>query len=495
MIEHKRIRRSAAVVDSTPVAGNVVKVQDPKALSLVASPSNQTPFRVIRSKGAEPMADKQPKQTKRSSAPRVTARRVSRNSAVNPILRLSFPEGTTEDGVNTILDQFGMQDGYNVTEDNGVYLATRSDLQSIAQDAVVVPLTPEGIVAYVSRTDNADEVPAEADKIVLVAVELDLTKITRDDATQWLKDNGMEADLSGDAEAVTVARSDVAETVETRSVEVAPGISMTIARDDGEGDYQPVPDGYIAVVSEAAYGSWGWGQLDFSAAMADIVFSEKVREGLNTLEDVLRQIMFWSPLPIATRKTLVNNALSQFGIFVNSHMDMLPRQVVVSVSRSDKPSGETEMKQPATTTQRTDAAPGTAAPAATTPAATNAPAATTAPAADDVDVTIKRSELTTMVADAVTAALAKRADDEAAAAAAAEAAKAAAPITRSDLTTAIGEAVTTANAALIERMDKLEGKTVVRSDAGDGTTTDTTKRNDGDVFAGSLPGIVRRSAK
>lgn len=153
------------------------------------------------------------------------------------------------------------------------------------------------------------------------------------------------------------------------------------------------------------------------------------------------------------------------------------------------------MKQPATTTQRTDAAPGTAAPAATTPAATNAPAATTAPAADDVDVTIKRSELTTMVADAVTAALAKRADDEAAAAAAAEAAKAAAPITRSDLTTAIGEAVTTANAALIERMDKLEGKTVVRSDAGDGTTTDTTKRNDGDVFAGSLPGIVRRSAK
>lgn len=520
MVTIKRIQRSA-VIDETPVAGNLVKVRDPKALSLVGSPSNQTPFRVIRSEGDSNMSGKAKAPTTAKRSSKVSVRRVVRSGAVNPIMRLTFPEACTEDHVNTILDQYGMQDGYNVTQVDGLFMATRSDLQSIAKDAIEIPLTPDGIVAHVSRTDAAqsDAEPVN-EKLILASVDIDFTKVTRADAIQWLKDNGIDAAIADDAEAVTITRSELPEETETRAVEVEPGISLNIARDDGtivvEGDilvnapFQPIPEGYVAVVNETLYGNWGWGHMDFNAAVADEVYSKQVRAGLDVLDNVLREIMFWSPLPIASRKLLVNNALSQFATFVNGHMDMLPRQVLISVSRSDKPSGENEMKNPAAaaTTTRNDAASGgataadsaanTAAPAA---AATNEAGAGAAAAGDET-VTLKRSELdgivqsaATAAANAALAAITKRGDETAkegddGAAAAAAAGNVAVGISRSDLTAALGEALK----PLTDRLEAVEGKTVVRNDAGDAAaaTQKTTKRNDGDVFAGSIPGISRK---
>lgn len=452
------------VIDTTPVKGNLVKPVATKFVSLVGLPANQTGFKVVRSDQGE------------TDMSKPTSRRL-RRSEVNPVLRLTFPEGTTEEGVKETLASYGMATYVVASDDKGIFTATRSDLQSIAnEDTTSIKLTAGGIMATVKRQASAPTAPQAPEgrpHIAVVGVEFDPELFTAEQAQEWLQRNSVD-NVSAPAQnpdetAITVKRGDVADGEEVRRLQVEDGVTVVIAR----ADVMSVPTDMVAVVSEAAYGNWGWGQLDFSASMADEEFCEQVGDAIYTLGGVLRNIVFYSDLPIDTRKVLVANALAQFGGFVNTIMDSLPRQVVVAVARSAQPKQENEMKT--TDTNNGAGANGQE---------NKAQFVTREDLAAAIAEGIKAHE--TSKAEELKRAEEAKAKAEAEAAAAKEASDKAQEVQRS----AITEAVKAATEPLVEKIAKLEGQTVVRS-----ATTDPAakgaKPEKQDVFRGALPGIRR----
>lgn len=478
------VAQTAAVIDDTVGEGNLVRVGDAKFLSLVGQPSNATGFKVVRSAEPQPTTEGAP-------VSKPTIRR-TRRSDVQPVHGLTFPEGTTAEVVAETLKTYGMV-GYNVSEEKGVFRAVRGDLKSIANDALDIKLNDAGVIAHVQRTDA----PAPANPksgIALAAIEFDPAKFTPEQITEWLTRNSIDskiAESENSDNALVVRRSAVAETEEVRRMALEDGVTAVIVRSD----VNDIPDGYAAVISECAYGNWGWGQLDFLATIADIAFCEQMEDATYRLRSVLQDILFYSSLPLDVRKTLVQGALEQFGAYANAIMDSLPRQLLVSVVRSAQLNLENSM------TKATEG--GAPTPAAVAAAAT--PAAAT-PAPTD---TITRADAEAMVAAAVDAALAKRAEKpaetpaaEAAPAAAVAATPAAAEtLTRADLAAAFAEGVK----PLVERMEKIEGTTILRSAETDPKTEAAPvagaehigadgKVNFNTVFRGAIPGIGGRKA-
>lgn len=457
----------ADVVDSTIVEGNLVKVKKPKYISIVGLPANQTGFKVVRSdEGDKPMSN-------------VVVRR-TRRSEQSPVLRLTFPQGTDEQTVNESLKAYGLS-GYNVENKDGVFVATRADLKSVSTDGTQeIKLSEDGLVATVARATSL-EGNVEKSKLTMSSLEFDGTKFTLDEVKRWVAENSVDGTVEETQNSggnYVVRRSEVPENEETRQMVLEDGVTAVIMRSDA----MAVPDGFIAVVNETAYGNWGWGQLDFAAAMADQEFSEAMREAIYTLNDVLRNIVIYSPLPLDVRKELANRALGQFGEFVGTVMDSLPRQLLVSVVRSAKPTQENSMSK----------------------AQQGGSATTTAGAQEEKKPTdtITRAEAQAMVDEAVKAALASvqktepapaaqvaRADDGQQQQAATQAAPAAGlSITRDDLASAFA----TALAPVVEGVKGLQGLTVLRDGGGEQVPgkTDDAKRGD-DVWKGSMPGLRR----
>ena len=460
------VAQRADVVDTTLVEGNLVKVKKPKYISIVGLPANQTGFKVVRSdEGEKPMSN-------------VVVRR-TRRSEQSPVLRLTFPQGMDEQTVNESLKAYGLT-GYNVENKDGVFIATRADLKSVSTESTQeIKLSEDGLVATVARASTL-EGNVEKSKLTMSSLEFDGTKFTLDEVKRWVAENSVDGTVEETQNSggnYVVRRSEVPENEETRQMVLEDGVTAVILRSDA----MAVPDGFIAVVNETAYGNWGWGQLDFAAAMADQEFSEAMRDAIYTLNDVLRNIVIYSPLPLDVRKELANRALGQFGEFVGTVMDSLPRQLLVSVVRSAKPTLENPMSN----------------------AQQSGSATTTAGAQEEKKPTdtITRAEAQAMVEEAVKVALAAapktepatapvaRSDDsqQQQAAPAAPAAAAGLNITREDLTAALESAL----APVVEGVKGLQGLTVVRDAGGEqvpGKTEDATR---GDVWKGSMPGLRR----
>lgn len=460
-------------------------------MSLVGKPANMISFKVVRSRDGNGTVDKTPE--KLMTTPVI---RRSRRSDPSPIMRLTFPGTYTDEQVTQQLGAWGLS-GYNVSRSDDKILATRADLQSSADlDSTQIKLTEDGVVAEVARSASPAPNPSERVKVAQVILRAD--KFDADSVLSWMSEHGINAETdtvkraegSGD---YLVVRHAVPEGQETRTVSLDGGVSMVVVRDSME----DIPEGYVAVVNEACYGNWGWGHLDFSAAMADEIFSDAMDDAVYRLRSVLNNILLHSALPLAERKTLMTRALEQFNGFAISILDSLPRTVLVAVARS-----ATLPKGPSMTTN-TDGGASTQ----------------TAPSAA-AEQPITRAAVAEMISEAIKAAVATPAtatrDDgtsTAPAAAAQEpgAAPAAAPvsgsvITRQDLAAATADAVREAVTPLVERLAKVEGATTVRSDAGDQTPATTatkpaqgaaTQAHQQDVFRGApvFQGLRLRTGK
>lgn len=448
---------------------NHVRVLEPAFVSLVGKPANKTAWKVVRSDTTEG----------ESQVTKPVLRRTRRSDSQQPIMALRFPEGTTDDSVNATLKAFKME-GYNVTTTAEGVIALRSDLQSIAKrdDVQEIPLTDDGIVAVVAKTPAATQNPGSELSIVSLEFRSDL--FSADQVQKWLTENGFEAAEATQESAAEgqgnyiVARSEVPEGAESRRIDLGDGVHAVIIRSD----VASVPAVLAVGVYEAAYGSWGWGQLDFAAATADVEFCERGRAALSRLDDVLRNILFYSSLPIADRKGLVNKAIADFGSFMIGLMDALPQQVLTAVVRHERPQLE-KIEMTTASAQNSGAPTNTAAAAA---------GATTISRAEFDAMTKSISDLTALVTTLV-----PKKEPEV---------DPNAPVTRGDLSTIVAEAtakavadalkpVTEAQAEMATRMDKLGNTTVVRSDPNpDPTTVKTTTATGGagdkkDVFRGS----------
>lgn len=439
METHRRVKREAPA----KVAGNeIVGVKKANFITLVDWPANQRAFSVLRS-------DKEENQVSKP-ANRVTR---TRRSDANPVQALSFPVTYTDEQVNEHLKSYDME-SYVVQRSDDSVIALRSDLQSIADDATAMTLTEDGVVAYVNRSEQ-QATPGKT-QLAVVTIEFDEAKFTREDAEAWLRENSVDfaADaIDNSSGNIVLKRMDVAEGEEARTMELSDGVTAQIIRND----VMDIPDGYVAVISEAAYSGWGWGQLDFAARLSDVVVGQALREGLDVLYPLLRDTLFYSPLPVELRKELTQRALNQFGLYAAGLLDSLPRQLLISVSN----------------TQRTDLAKE--------PEMSKTPAA---PAAAETEVThLTRDDVAAIVKETLKEV--QRTDEPvktepaAAAAPATEPASVEAPLTRADLQELL--------APLGERLKNLEGTAVVRSDKDDPVVEkedESTKRSD--LWAGTI---------
>lgn len=465
------IQRDDAITDTTPVGGNLVKPLKPKFVSLVGLPANQTGFKVVRSDttGGAPM----------KSQPTLI-RRTRRNES-SPVLRLTFPEGNDEATVAEALKNYGLT-GYKVEQTDGVYTATRADLNLSSNVATTdIKLTEDGLIATVAAPAST---PTEKSAVRMASLEFDADKFTLEDVQKWAVENSVDGEVQEPQNAdqcYVIKRGEVVENEETRKMVLEDGVTAVIARAD-VGD---VPAGFVAVINETAYGNWGWGQLDFTAALADKQFSEAMRSSINTLEDILRNIVIWSPLPLDVRKDLANRALTQFGEYMSNVMDSLPRQLLVAVVRSATQTLErNEMTQKTTGgANPTPAAAGTG----------------TDPAQSAASTAITREDVTKLVTEGITAAvptivaavrdaMKEPAKEPAAPATGAE--PAANAVTREDLQKTLD-----AVADIGKAVKELQGTTVTRSaesDEGAGKGKGKGEPVKEDVFRGAIPGLRTR---
>ena len=397
--------------------------------------------------------------------------RRARRSEAGPVLRLTFPAGTLEADVATALAAYGL-DGYTVAEAEGVFTATRSDLKSISPDTTMqIKLSDDGLMATVTRQATPKANPEDKDGITISSLEFAADKFTSDTIQAWLTEKGVDGEIKepqNPEEGYVVRRSDVQDNQETRRMTLDEGVTAVVTRSDAMG----IPPGFVAVVSEAAYGCWGWGQLDFAASMADTEFSEQMREALNTLDSVLRNIVLWSSLPLDTRKDLANRALAQFGAYIGTVMDSLPRQLLVSVVRSSNHQPENTM-----TTEKTTA-PAQEAPADDTTPLTRA----------DVAALIEAGVVAALLARSEPAPAGTAAPTETAAPAAAAIAEEDKQLTRADFKALVEEVVKPLNDAV----EQLKGITVVRSAPEQVPAAEEKVK---DVFRGSFPGLRAGTSK
>lgn len=435
---------------------NIVTIQEPKFLSVVGKPANRVAWRVVRSAPSE----EGPNMTKPTIPSRLLARRSAQQSNV---LALQFPEGYTDEQVNDSIKAYGLT-GYTVTRSDKTVTALRSDLASVpATGTATIKLTQDGISAVVARQDVQTN-PGQ--NVAAVAYVFRSDSYTAETAAEWAKANGVEGSVEVASDGnFFISRSEV-DGVETRLVEIEPGLTVKVARSDS----CDIPDGYVASVNECCYGSWGWGQLDFDAAMADEVFSEVMDEAIYTLRRVITNILLQSPLPLAERKSLLSNALNQFNSFASSILDSLPRTLLVAVARS-APSPSTSPQENSMTQKTSGAATQTTAPATTEAA------------------TISRAEFDALNASvqSLTEAITALRSAPATTAAPAATTEPAAPATESETITrsALADAVTAAVKPLAEQVATLTaGMTVVRSDTNpDDAGNTAAPKKTGDVWA------------
>lgn len=436
----------------------------PKALTLVERPANQVAFRVVRSDNGEEVA---------TSVRRVRRQRAESRSA---FLSISFPAGTSREVVEGEAKQFGIE-GHEIYEEGGVFVIRRSDTEH--GDAPIMTVNiGDGRVVSMLRTDEPPSA-ARQDGLKLISIALDKEVFRSDEAAAAYLDQKA-IDIAGWATENTAThyeytREDVVVDSGEGKIEIEDGVVVQVAR-ASEDD---LPDSMYVVVSEAAYGSWGWGHLDFASALADVEFSNLTEAAASRFYGVVEQIMLHSRLPLAVRKELIYRAAAHYAMYLGNLLDGLPAGVVL-VARSSNPKEEPDMAQIDDKNTETTA---------TASAVENEQVATGA----SVD-TVSRADVQAMIDSAVAAALAatsattetaattevQRADESAADP------KEAATLTLLQTLTRSVESLNASVAAVSERVVGIETTTLVRSDGNDHPTTTPTEAAKGSVFDGIL---------
>lgn len=297
--------------------GSLRMLKEPKFLSLVDTPANRTGFKVIRDDNK--MASNL-KFTKREDA---------------PLLSIMLPSEASESDAYDLMEVFGLGEEYEVAqrEEGGYMLRRKTNFDGVSATEFGLG---DGLTAQVDSASLA----ARGDHkgkggVVVTSLEFQSEYFSElNDVQGWLR--GKDVDFKeGGVEVVDggfiVTRHDVPQGVETKKVAIQDGVTAIIA----QAERADIPVGIVSPVSEYSYGNYGWGQLDFAAAMADPEFTSASWNALSTLGQVLEDIIFYSYLNVEERRVLIQRALGQFGDFVNGLLDALPKEVLIQI-RSDK---------------------------------------------------------------------------------------------------------------------------------------------------------------
>lgn len=303
----------------------VTRVVEPHFLTLTDKPANQVAFKVVRSADGKQ---------------RMTRQRPTRRMA--PTLAIEFPEGVTEEEIAKLMTEFGFSD-YKLEEFDGHKVALRADAELPTKYGTI--MLKDGVKAWLSQ---GVVVASDDDPKPHIAVsEIDFNKEefdTTEKVQEWLDRNDIDfsGELSFNPEnKVVVTRLSVEDDTETKRLTVEDGVELVLVR----AAEQDVPPVMVEVVSETAYGNWGWGQLDFTASMADIEFVQIAGKALDVLQRVLDQLIYWSYLPLSMRKELIARVTQQYSDFMGELLDSLPAKVVLTEANSQRREKDMKAKE------------------------------------------------------------------------------------------------------------------------------------------------------
>jgi len=442
----------------------VSQMIEPQFLTLTGLPANQVAFKVLRT-------DEEKGAVMATTGKAGNSRKRARSDG-GALLYFEFTAESEDADISAVLASYGIPEGYEVSVmEDGRKRVKCSDAPAADTPTMCVTLS-ETCKATVIRSAPATDT-TEKTAIKVVALEFKKEKYANEVVVRSYLETDF-VDLSKNTvenfdTVFRVSRSSLPEDTDMRRIEIVDGVVAVVVR----AEVQDVPLNIATAINETAYGNYGWGQLDFAASMADVIFCDVVDEATYRLGSVLRNILFYSELPLSSRKDLVARATSQFSAYVGNLIDSLPTQVV-AVSRSDlKRHKEFEMSEQQSTTEVTQ---------------TSADAGAT--------VTLQRSELEEIITSAIRAALPTAAPTPATegtvartdAPAVTDAPPAAdtglAQVQRS--VAELVDLVTASNA----RIAALEATTVVRSDVVDSGTVDASEQ----AKPAPFQGVFRRSA-
>jgi len=457
----------------------LARIVKPKFLTLVGRPANQVAFKVIRDDNGETTM----------TAPHIQRKRVRR---AEPLISIEFEVSVSDEQIQKTMADWGVSE-FNIETVDDKKRVRCSDAPDGAE-TMNVKLNDCTATILKPISQRADTANAH---IAVAAIEFAADYFPDpEDISAWCKRSNIDfsnlAVENGAQQTVARRGVTVAEGAETRKIEVDGGVQFVVARADS----QDIPEDFVTVINDAAYGCWGWGQLDFAATMADVEFCEMSQEAVYTLNRVVDRILFYSDMPITLRKELVVNATTQFADYIVTLMDALPARVVVA-NRSILEKEKLMSKDKGQDGQAVERQDQTGA----NDKATEAGAATGATDAAEAKPNgdgITRADVEKMIGDAMTGISTQLATLQSSLAAPAQA-----EAQRSDGTTGeqgdksgskedasgetllevlrsikdLGESVK----GVAERVQSLEGSTVVRSDAADDKQQATQRK---DVFKG-----------
>jgi len=329
---------------------NLARLAEPFNLTLTRKPANRSGFKVVRSDETEENEmidlDRMPAKMRRRAgmnpprkaqltSPRKVAlgshdlARTKRRDA--GLLNLILPSGATKDDAMDVIEHFGLSDDYEIVQnDDGRIILHRREAGDV-EDTIPIQLN-NGIVAEVDASllnpmmsrKRSDEV---GDGCSLTRIDFDGRRFDTTKVSKWLNhfgidylENGVESVDGG----IIVQRNDEIEEKDCHKIRLADGIVGYVARTD----QNDIPTRISRAVVEEAFGKFGFGHLDFAAALADPEFSSRSESAIFQLQDVLQNIIFRSNLPMDDRKQLIVRATEQFGQFMGNLMDNLPTVVL-----------------------------------------------------------------------------------------------------------------------------------------------------------------------
>lgn len=294
----------------------VTRLVEPRFLSLVGKPANTVAFKVVRSDGGD---DMKPGRIRRD-------RPVKRSDL---LLSFWFDKSMEDQEIMDTVKKWGITDA-SIEEVGNEKVVRCSDAPENA-DTMKIQVSDSCSVTMLKPISNQKDEQAKR-YIAVSGIEFSSDLYTSTTAVEWMSENSVdfsEYTIQNDEQRVVVNRSVEGSDGETRRIEVSDGVVFLVERAEA----QDIPQSYALLVNEAAFGNWGWGQLDFTSALADIQFSELADTALSVLRRVLDDLLFWSDLPINIRRDLITAATMQFSEYISGLVDALPQKMIVA-SRS-----------------------------------------------------------------------------------------------------------------------------------------------------------------
>lgn len=304
-------KRKAQLVDLIPTDDNMV--------TLTKLPANRAGFKIRRSEEEDDMLDID--KAKRGGKYEGKGRKRKKRTDTG-LLSLVLPTDATQETADEIIEKYGLTEDYELQRtDDGTYVLVRRGADMDIEFPTHIQLGG-GIVAQVDPAVFARGDTSRGG-VTLVRIDFDGKDVA--EVKTWLDEFGVDYPVKGVEQVdggVIVTRHD--HDGETKRLRLAEGVTGYVAR----AEQNDVPVKLTRTVVDLAFGQWGWGHLDFGAALADPEFSMQSENALFALRDVLENVIFYSGLPLDERKTLIQSATDQFATFMSNLIDTLPTQVL-----------------------------------------------------------------------------------------------------------------------------------------------------------------------